>query len=97
MDSFLIIDYVGGLKDEIMKSYNENCRKKSFMRSQVVLGKLSKELMEVSVTLLSLVPNSASIERGFSTMGYTHSELRNRLSHVKVHKISFCQRMLKKN
>ncbi len=93
------LNYVGGGKQQVAENFKNarNCKKKNFLRSQQVLGLLVEQLTDIATRLLSLVPSSASIERGFSTMGYTHSELRNRLSHTRVQKLSFCRRMLKKN
>ena len=38
--------------------------------------------------------NSAGIERVFSSMGFVHSDLRNRLDSEKVAKLAFCLRAL---
>ena len=64
-----------------------------FVKSEATLGNMNEDLLDGALTLLALCP---SFERGFSTMGYTQSELRSKLSHEKVQKLSFCQRMLKK-
>ena len=45
--------------------------------------------------LSSLPASSASVERVFSTFGYVHTKLRNRLGNDKTEKLVRCNRMLK--
>lgn len=45
-------------------------------------------LVKLAVHLLSIIANSASVERAFSDFGITHSKRRNHLSVEKVHKMS---------
>ena len=45
--------------------------------------------------LSSLPASSASVERVFSTFGYVHTKLRNRLGNEKTEKLVRCNRMLK--
>ena len=47
--------------------------------------------------LIALIPSSAGLERAFSTMGFIHSDLRNKLGPEKVGKLAFCMRLLKDN
>ena len=45
-------------------------------------------LAQLAVYILSVVPNSAAVERIFSDFGITHTKLRNCLSTENIHKIS---------
>ena len=69
----------------------------NFYKSQELLGNLQKELLELALTLLSIAPSSAGLERVFSLMGFVHSDLRNRFSCDKVSKLAFCLRVLNGN
>ena len=71
-----------------------NCELGNFYKSQEILGNLEKELVELAVTLISIAPSSAGLERVFSSMGFVHSDLRNRLAPEKVGKLAFCLRVL---
>ena len=55
---------------------------------------MQRELSELAQTLLNVVPSSAGLERIFSSMGFVHSDLRNRLAPEKVGKLAFCLRVL---
>ena len=68
----------------------------------VTAGKLSKQtnelpdaLADLCLKMLKLVPTTAGFERALSTMGFFHSDLRNRLESEKVGKLAFCLRVLK--
>ena len=47
------------------------------------------------ITTLNLVHSPAGLERVFSTMGFVHADIRNRLGSEKVTKLEFCLRALK--
>ena len=66
----------------------------NFVKAQVLLGNLSEKLGNISEQLMAMVPSSAGLERIFSSMGYIHSEIRNRLDPEKVRKLAFCMRLL---
>ena len=70
------------------------CFRSRVDKSQEILGNLEKELVELAVTLISIAPSSAGLERVFSSMGFVHSDLRNRLAPEKVGKLAFCLRVL---
>ena len=44
-----------------------------------------------------MAPSSAGLERLFSSMGYVHSDIRNRLDPERVRKLAFCMRLLNKS
>ena len=67
-----------------------------FIKSQVLTGELSVKLGNVSEKILNLPPSSAGIERVFSSLGYVHSDVRNRLGQEKAAKLAFVLRALKK-
>ena len=43
---------------------------------------------------MAMVPSSAGLERIVSSMGYIHSEIRNRLDPEEVRTLAFCMRLL---
>ena len=90
------LQFIGGTKDVIQQVYaiSANCELGNFYKSQEILGNLEKELVELAVTLISIAPSSAGLERVFSSMGFVHSDLRNRLAPEKVGKLAFCLRVL---
>ena len=88
--------FIGG---ENVKFYDEfkkigDVKITNFVKAQVLLGNLSEKLGNISEQLMAMVPSSAGLERIFSSMGYIHSEIRNRLDPEKVRKLAFCMRLL---
>ena len=57
-------------------------------------GTLGKDVTQVAQKLLTAIASSAGIERIFSTFGYIHSKIRNRLGIEKAAKLVFVYRML---
>ena len=55
---------------------------------------LHPELLLLAKTLFSAVASSAGVERVFSTFGFVHSDIRNRLGIEKASKLTFIYRML---
>ena len=53
-----------------------------------------KDVAQVAQKLLTAIASSAGIERLFSTFGYIHSKIRNRLGIEKAAKLVFVYRML---
>jgi hypothetical protein len=45
-------------------------------------------IVQVAIRILSIIANSAACERAFSSMGRTHSKIRNRLDPRTVHKVT---------
>ena len=90
------VNYIGGDKEEIKKSYAKlpNVKTANFLKAQQLLGIYPESLLDLSLEMLVLVPSSAGLERVFSTMGFIHTDLRNRLGTEKVHKLAFCMRLL---
>ena len=91
-------DFVLFIGGENVKFYDEFKKigdvKINFVKAQVLLGNLSEKLGNISEQLMAMVPSSAGLERIFSSMGYIHSEIRNRLDPEKVRKLAFCMRLL---
>ena len=64
-------------------------RTKTSIQYWLVDGLPFPTLREVAINVFSMVTSSAASERGFSTMGFVHSKLRNRLAADKVQKLVF--------
>jgi len=90
------VNFVGGDKDKFCTAYRKasGTKLKNFIECQRMIGELPDDLAKLLLKCLALRPSSAGIERIFSTMGFVHSDLRNRLSHEKVGKLAFCLRVL---
>jgi hypothetical protein len=58
---------------------------------------LNAELLVLVKTLFTAVASSAGVERLFSTFGFVHSDVRNRLGIEKASKLTFIYRMLNEN
>ena len=56
---------------------------------------VSQELCDKALTILSMPPSSASIERTFSNFSAVQTKLRNRLGQKTSEKLVFCYRMLR--
>lgn len=89
-------DFVGGDRHVINSSLKGSigCSLRKFLKAQIIMGALQKDLGELCIRMISLVPSSAGIERVFSSMGFVHSDVRNRLQQEKVAKLAFCMRVL---
>jgi len=90
------INFIGGDKDRMNSEFMEakSSRVSHFLNSEILMGNLCETLGNLAHLLLVLVPSSAGVERVFSSMGFIHSESRNRLGHEKVSKLAFCMRLL---
>ena len=64
-------------------------------RAEKIPGMASPQFCSFMEQLSSLPASSASVERVFSTFGYVHTKLRNRLGNDKTEKLVRCNRMLK--
>ena len=89
-------DYLGGDKDILKAAFMKmpSCKLPNFFRAQKTIGVLKDDLAELALRLIGLVPSSAGVERVFSSMGFVHSDMRNRLGHDKVAKLAFFMRVL---
>ena len=88
-------DYVGGESKDAVKAAYESapgCKLHNFIRAQKQFGAYPDNLADLCEIAAALVPSSAGIERVFSSMGFVHSDLRNRLFSEKVAKLAFCLR-----
>ena len=92
------IHFIVSFKDQYNNEYEQSgCPVVAdFIKSQVLTGELSVKLGNVSEKILNLPPSSAGIERVFSSLGYVHSDVRNRLGQEKAAKLAFVLRALKK-
>ena len=69
----------------------------NFSESQNILGAYPTLLMELDLLAMAPRTSSGCLERVFSTMGFVHSDLRNRLGveSLKIDtKLAFCLRAL---
>jgi hypothetical protein len=64
-------------------------RSKSPLQWWLTDGKEFPDLQKIAIKLFSMATSSASSERNFSTMGFIHSKLRNRLAPQTVEKLVF--------
>ena len=71
-----------------------NCKVEDFCKAQVMTGQITQDFGDLSVLLFDLPPSSAGIERPFSSLGYVHSNVRNRFGQEKATKLAFIMRML---
>ena len=94
-----VFEIIGMNPTEQIAKFNElqSVSPSTFLKSQVALGKLPSTILPLMDVLFALVPSTAAMERAFSTMGLIHSEIRNRLSPVKVKKLAFIIRALRQN
>lgn len=90
-------NFIGGDNEKVKKEFEKSGEKiklDNFVRAQYLIGNLSKELSELTMKLMAVVPSSASVERTFSKMGAIHTDSRNRLTPEKVQKLTFCMQLL---
>ena len=71
------------------------CRTDDFIRSQILTGEIGDKIGKLALKLYALPPSSAGIERVFSTLGYVHGDIRNRLGQEKAAKLAFTLRALR--
>jgi hypothetical protein len=64
-------------------------RAKTSLQYWQVDGAKFPAIRAVTLTVFSMVASSAASERGFSTMGFVHSMMRNRLGSEKVKQLVF--------
>ena len=65
------------------------------MKSLKVTGELDDGRSTLAMKLLTLSPSSAGIEGVFSTLGFVHSDVTNRLGQEKAAKLAFVLRALR--
>ena len=79
------IEFIGSKKDAFTASFcsmNE-CRTEDSIRSQILTGEIGDKTGKLALKLYALPPLSAGIDRVFSTVGYVHSDIRDRLGQEK--------------
>ena len=91
------VDFVAEGKTVFMENWApaSGCKVENFIKLSRDEQEISQGLAELMITMLKLIPSTAGLERVFSTMGFVHSDLRNRLGSEKVTKLAFCLRSLK--
>ncbi len=89
------IEYLGSRKDDYKESFSKvTCKVEDFVKAQMITGQITKGIGDLALMLFDLPPSSAGIERAFSSLGYVHSDIRNRLGQEKATKLAFIMRML---
>ena len=76
----LIIEFIGS-------------RKESYNSAQIATGEMQEQFGLLTIRIL-LPPTSAGLERVFPSLGFVHSDVRNRLGHEKATKLDFVMRSL---
>ena len=84
--------YNNGADDE---AYMSRVNPVLWWESNVRAG-FDRELVDLAAGLVGASCSSASLERYFSTMGFTYGELRNRLAVHKAQKLTFLYRVFRK-
>ena len=90
------ITYLSCKKEDIITSFKKlgNCKASDYLKSLKITGELDDGISTLAMKLLTLPPSSAAIERVFSTLGFVHSDVRNRLGQEKAVKLAFVLRAL---
>ena len=91
------MNYIGGEKEQVKEAFTEatGARVENFLEAQNLMGNYDDGLLQLSLEALSYIPGTGGLERMFSSMGFTDSDLRNRLDPAKVNKLAFCPRVLR--
>ena len=91
------IDFVAEGKTIFTENWvrGSGCIVERFIKLSREEQEISQGLAELMITTLQLIPSTAGLERVFSTMGFVHVDIRNRLGSEKVTKLAFCLRALK--
>ena len=91
------IDFVAEGKTIVTENWvrASGCKVENFIKWSRDEQEISQGLAELMITTLKLIPSTAGLERVFSTMGFVHADIRNRLGSEKVTKLAFCMRALK--
>jgi hypothetical protein len=75
---------------ETNTKFDKVCDKKvSVLEWWVLVGDKWPTLKTIAIQVFTMVPSTASAERGFSSMGFIHSKLRNYLKPVTINKLVF--------
>ena len=69
------------------------CSISCFVRAQIATGEMQEQFGLLTIRIL-LPPSSAGLERVFPSLGFVHSDVRNRLGHEKATKLAFVMRAL---
>ena len=90
------ITYLSCKKDTIT-SFKKlgNCKASDYLKSLKITGELDDGISTLAMKLLTLPPSSAGIERVFPTLGFVHSDVRNRLGQENAAKLAFVLRALR--
>ena len=93
------MNYIGGEKEQVKEAFTEatGAKVENFLKAQNLMGNYDDGLLQLSLEALSYIPSTGGLERMFSSMGFIHSDLRNRLDPAKVNKLAFCLRVLRDN
>ena len=96
-DLTAFMNYIGGEKEQVKEAFTEatGARVENFLEAQNLMGNYDDGLLQLSLEALSYIPGTGGLERMFSSMGFTDSDLRNRLDPAKVNKLAFCPRVLR--
>ena len=68
---------------------------KVVLKSQILTSEIGDTIGKLVLKIYTLPPSSAGVERVFSTLGYVHSDIRNRLGQEKAAKLAFTLRALR--
>ena len=93
------LTFIGGGKSKFLEEFKnfESVKLSNFVQAQVLLGNIPARLGQLIEEFIAMAPSSAGLERLFSSMGYVHSDIRNRLDPERVRKLAFCMRLLNKS
>ena len=98
-DLTAFMNYIGGEKEQVKEAFTEatGAKVEIFLKAQNLMGNYDDGFLQLSLEALSYIPSTGGPERMFSSMGFIHSDLRNRLDPAKVNKLAFCLRVLRDN
>ena len=93
------LTFIGGGKSKFFEEFKkfESVKLSNFVQAQVLLGNFPARLGQLIEEFIAMAPSSAGLERLFSSMGYVHSDIRNRLDPERVRKLAFCMRLVNKS
>ena len=99
-DLTAFLNYIGSEKVKVKKAFTEatGAKVENFLKAQnLMMGNYDDGLLQLSLEALSYIPSTGGLERMLSSMGFIHSDLRNRLDPAKVNKLAFCLRVPRDN
>ena len=91
------IDFIVAEKEQFNAAFESvpECAPENFIRAQMSTGEMNEKLGSLAIRLLGLPPSSAGLERVFSSLGFVHTDVRNRLGYEKAAKLAFVMRALR--